>query len=78
MTTGRWMGVLTGFLIVYMVATVALAVFQGSMPWRWWWTVPVGGGFIVIAMAFRILVQRSVEAAERADREADAAESTSH
>ena len=37
--------------------------------------VPVGGAFILVVVGFRVLVQRSQEAAERADREADAAAS---
>lgn len=63
---------LVAFLVIYMVVTVAFALGQGSMAWEWWWTIPVGGVFFLVAITFRILVQRSSEAADRADREADA------
>ncbi len=59
--------VLVAFIIIYMVITVTLALGQGGMAWTWWWTIPLGGVFIVAALVFRVLVQRSQEAANRAD-----------
>lgn len=59
--------VLVTFIIIYMVLTVAFAVAQPGLTWTWWWTIPLGGVFIVLALVFRVLVQRSQEAANRAD-----------
>lgn len=56
-------------LMLFMVATVVVALFQEDLGWGWWWAVPVGGGFIAAMWGFRLLVQRSQEAAERADRQ---------
>lgn len=67
------MGVLIGALAAFMVATVGVALWQEDMGWGWWWAVPVGGGFVLLIVAARLLVQRAQEAAERADREADEA-----
>lgn len=63
---------LVSFLTVYMVVTLILALSQDSMRWDWWWTVPVGVLFVTAVIFFRVLVQRSQDAAERADRETDA------
>jgi hypothetical protein len=48
-----------------------VAVWQERLGWGWWWAVPVGGGFVALVIGFRVVVQRSQEAAERADRELD-------
>ena len=45
------------------------ALGQEDMGWGWWWAVPVGGLFLLAIIGFRVLVQRSLEAAERADAE---------
>ena len=68
------MTILVSILAAFMVATVVVAVWQERLGWGWWWAVPVGGGFLLLIIGFRVLVQRSQEAAERADREADEAE----
>ena len=62
------------FIAIYMLVTVIFALSQGSMAWQWWWTIPVGGLFVLVAITFRILVQRSAEAADRADRAAHSQE----
>ena len=72
MTTRRLVVTLVTLLSLFMVATVVVAIWQEDFNWGWWWTVPVGAGFLLVIIGFRILVQRSQEAAERADREADA------
>lgn len=61
------------FMVLFMLATLVIALFQEDMNWGWWWVVPLCGGFVVALLGFRFAVQKSVEAAERADREADAA-----
>ncbi|HMQ64906.1 MAG TPA: hypothetical protein PJ992_01340 [Arachnia sp.] len=71
MSTKRLMTILVSILVVFMVATVVVAVWQERLGWGWWWAVPVGGGFVALVIGFRVLVQRSQEAAERADRELD-------
>lgn len=53
--------ILVAFIIIYMVITVAFAVAQPGLSWTWWWTIPLGGIFILLALLFRILVQRSQE-----------------
>ena len=58
-------------ITVFMIATVVIALTQEDIGWGWWWAVPLGGLFIVAIVGFRILVQRSQEAADRADREFD-------
>ena len=65
------MTILVSILVVFMVATVVVAVWQERLGWGGWWTGPVGGGFVALVIGFRVLVQRSQEAAERADRELD-------
>lgn len=72
MTTRRLVVTLVTLLSLFMVATVVVAIWQEDFNWGWWWTVPVGAGFLLVIIGFRILVQRSQEAAERADREAEA------
>lgn len=68
MTTKRLMAILVSILVVFMVATLAVALWQEEMGWGWWWAVPVGGGFVLLVIGFRLLVQRSQDAADRADR----------
>lgn len=61
-------------IVVFMIGTVAIAITQGNIGWGWWWAVPLGGFFILAIIGFRVLVQRSQEAADRADREFDEAQ----
>ena len=56
-------------IVVFMIGTVIVALWQDDMGWGWWWAVPVGGLFLLAIIGFRVLVQRSLEAAERADAE---------
>lgn len=62
------------FMVVFMAATLVIALFQEDMGWGWWWVLPLAGGFVLLVFLFRVAVQRSQEAADRADREADALE----
>lgn len=55
-------------IAVFMIGTVIIALTQENIGWGWWWAVPLGGLFIVAIVGFRIVIQRSEEAAERADR----------
>lgn len=70
---GIWRAVVIS-IVVFMTATLAIALFQEDLGWGWWWVVPIGFIFVAAVIGFRLLVQYSHEAAERADREADAAE----
>jgi cadmium resistance protein CadD (predicted permease) len=65
------MTILVSVLVVFMVATFVVAVWQERLGWGWWWTVHVGGGFVALIIGFRVLVQRAQDDAERADRELD-------
>lgn len=71
MTTKRLVAALAVVLVGFMAATVAIAFSQDDVDWGWWWAVPLGGFFVLVIIIFRLLVQRSQEAAERADRKAD-------
>ena len=71
MTTKRLVIVLVTLFAVFMVGTVVVALWQEDFNWGWWWAVPVGGVFLLAIIGFRVLVQRSQEAADRADDEAD-------
>lgn len=71
MTTKRLVIVLVTLIAVFMVGTVVVALWQEDFSWGWWWAVPVGGVFLLAIIGFRVLVQRSQEAADRADDEAD-------
>ena len=73
MTTKRLVIALVAMLVIFMVGTVVIAMGQDDFEWGWWWAVPLGGLFVLAIIGFRVLVQRSQEAAERADREADSA-----
>ncbi len=69
MATKHLVTALVALIAVFMVATLVVALWQEDIGWGWWWAVPVGGVFLVAIVGFRVLVQRSQEAAERADRE---------
>ncbi|MEZ5086812.1 MAG: hypothetical protein R2722_11385 [Tessaracoccus sp.] len=56
-------------ITVFMIGTVIVAVWQEDIGWGWWWAVPVGGGFTVAILGFRVLVQRAQEAERREDAE---------
>lgn len=66
--------VLVTLLGLFMVGTVFIAVFQDSIGWGWWWTLPVGAGFVAAILGFRVLVQKLDEQARRQDAELDALE----
>lgn len=62
---------LTALIVVFMIGTIIVAVWQESIGWGWWWAVPVGGGFLLAILGFRVLVQRAQEAERREDAEDD-------
>jgi len=68
-SAGRLVWALVALIVVFMAGTVVVALGQEDMDWGWWWAVPVGGLFLLAIIGFRVLVQRSLEAAERADAE---------
>lgn len=72
MSTKALVSVAVTLLALFMVATVVIALVQDDVEWGWWWTVPIGAVFVLAIIGFRLLVQRSSEAAERMDRELDA------
>ena len=61
------------FMVSFMLATLVIALFQEDMNWGWLWVLPLCGGFVIALIGFRVAVQKSVEAADRAGREADSA-----
>ncbi|MCG6567802.1 hypothetical protein [Tessaracoccus sp. ZS01] len=63
---------LIALITVFMIGTVIIAVTQESIGWGWWWAVPLGGAFMAVIVGFRLVIQRSQEAADRADAEYDA------
>lgn len=67
----RLVGALTALIVVFMIGTIIVAVWQESIGWGWWWAVPVGGGFLLAILGFRVLVQRAQEAERREDAEDD-------
>lgn len=71
MTTKRLVIALVVLIALFMIGTVVIALGQDDFEWGWWWAVPLGGAFVLVILGFRVLVQRSQEAAERADRELD-------
>ena len=73
MSTKALVTVAVTVMSLFMVGTVVIALLQDDVDWGWWWAVPIGGMFVVMLIGFRVLVQRSAEAAERLDRELDAA-----
>ncbi len=68
MSTKRLVVALVATIAVFMASTVVVALAQDDLGWGWWWAVPVGGLFLLAIIGFRVLVQRSQEAAEREDR----------
>ncbi len=72
MSTKVLVRVLIPLLALFMLATVIIALAQDDIGWGWWWAVPIGGGFVIALIGFRLLVQRAAEEAERLDRELDA------
>ncbi len=72
MSTKVLLRILVPLLFLFMLATVIIALIQDDVDWGWWWAVPIGGGFVIAIIGFRLLVQRAAEEAERLDRELDA------
>ena len=72
MSTKVLVRILVPVLAVFMLFTVVVALLQDEFEWSWWFSVPIGGGFVVAIIGFRLLVQRAAEEAERLDRELDA------
>lgn len=72
MSTKTLVRILVPLLSLFMLATVIIALLQDDVDWGWWWAVPIGGGFVIAIIGFRLLVQRAGEEAERHDRELDA------
>ncbi len=72
MSTKTLVRILVPLLALFMLATVIIALAQDDIDWGWWWAVPIGGGFVIALIGFRLLVQRAGEEAERLDRELDA------
>ncbi len=72
MSTQTLVRILVPLLAVFMLATVVIALLQDEFEWSWWFSVPIGGGFVMAIIGFRLLVQRAGEEAERLDRELDA------
>ena len=66
-STARLLWALVAMIAVFMTGTVVVALGQEDIGWGWWWAVPVGGLFLLAIVGFRVLVQRSQEAAERED-----------
>lgn len=71
MSTKTLVRILVPLLSLFMLATVIIALVQDDVEWGWWWAVPIGGGFVIAIIGFRLLVQRAGEEAERLDRELD-------
>lgn len=62
---------LVALIALFMLATVFIAVFQGAIGWGWWWAVPVGAGFVLAIIVFRLLIQRADQRAKEIDAELD-------
>ena len=58
-------------LAVFMAVSVIVALWQEELRWGWWWAVPLGGVFLLAVIGFRVAVQASQEAAQRADQSDD-------
>lgn len=71
--TRRLVFAVIALIVVFMLTTLVIALGQDNFTWGWWWAVPLGGLFVLLIVGFRMLVQRSQEAAERADRADDPA-----
>lgn len=67
----RVVTVLITVLALFMAATVVIAVWQEDLGWGWWWAVPLGGGFVLLIIGFRLIIQRLEEANRRRDAELD-------
>ena len=63
--------ILVTLLALFMVATVIIAVWQQSLGWGWWWVVPLGAGFVVLVIVFRVLMQHADDRAQLLDAELD-------
>ncbi len=72
MSTKTLVRILVPLLAVFMLFTVMIALLQDEFEWSWWFSVPIGGGFMIAIIGFRLLVQRAAEEAEHLDRELDA------
>lgn len=72
MSTKTLVRILVPLLALFMLFTVVIALLQDEFEWSWWFSVPIGGGFVIAIIGFRLLVQRAAEEAERLDRELDA------
>lgn len=63
--------VLGALITIFMVGTVAIAIWQESIGWGWWWTLPLGALFVAGLIGFRLLMQRADEKARLRDAELD-------
>lgn len=63
--------VLVTLIAIFMVGTVAIAIWQESIGWGWWWTLPLGALFVAGLIAFRLVIQRAEERARLRDAELD-------
>ena len=72
MSAKRLTTILVVLLAIFMVATVIIAIWQGPMGWGWWWTLPLGGGFVLVVLGFRLVIQKMEEENRRRDAELDA------
>lgn len=66
--------ILAALITVFMVGTVVIAIWQDSIGWGWWWTLPLGALFVAGLIGFRLLIQRADERARIRDAELDAME----
>ncbi|MGD8215175.1 hypothetical protein [Aestuariimicrobium sp. Y1814] len=73
----RTLAVLVSLLVAFMVTTVVIAIWQDSLGWGWWWVVPLGGGFVLLVLAFRVVLQRAQDRAHLLDAELDRLEEQS-
>ncbi|MGA4508017.1 hypothetical protein ACQB6R_03175 [Propionibacteriaceae bacterium G1746] len=67
--------VLVSLLACFMVATLAIAIWQPS-GWGPWWMVPLGFGFVTLIVGFRVLLQRAEDRTRRLDAELDRLENS--
>ncbi len=71
----RRIGVVVAVLLaLFVLGTVFVALFQDSIGWGWWWTLPVGAGFVLAVLGFRVLAQRVDEHTRALDARLDAEE----
>lgn len=64
-------GALIALIVGFMISTVIIAVFQGAIGWGWWWAVPIGAGFVLAIVGFRLLIQHVEERTRTLDAELD-------